>query len=145
MAKKTIKLLGECIQNEDEKAIEAITPGHLIVYNGTTGWIKHATAAGPVIPVQIALEREEMGKDIDQAYAINDTVKACVPYSGCRFNGLVAAAAPAIVKGDLLESAGNGTVRKVTTGADLDIVGVALESVDNSAGGTAVRIRVACR
>jgi len=65
---------------------------------------------------------------------------------GEEVHALVAAAAPAIAIGDALESAGDGTVRKVvaraaTTSAQTNsIIGIALEAVDNSGGGTPVRI-----
>jgi len=95
MAKRTIKLLGETIQNEDDKAAEAITPGMLVTYNGSGNWIKHNVAIGAGVPFRVALEREEMGKDIDVAYAINDTVKVGVFPTGARVNLLVATAAPA--------------------------------------------------
>jgi hypothetical protein len=139
MAKKTIKLLGEPIQNEDDKAAEAITPGMLINYDGSGNWVKHATAAANVVPT-FALEREEMGKDIDTAYAINDTVKAGTFQSGCRVNALVATAAPAIIKGDQIESAGNGTVRKAvvnatpTNGQTRGTFARALEALTNVSG-----------
>ena len=144
MAKKTIKLLGEPIQNEDDKAAEAIVPGMLVTWNGSGNWVKHAAALGPVIPVRVALEREEMGKDIDVAYAINDTVKVGVFTSGMRFNGLVPTGSPAIIKGDVLESDGAGRLRKATTGTELDIVGVALEALTNVSGVDA-RLRVEVR
>ena len=61
---------------------------------------------------------------------------------------LVAAAATAITKGALLESAGDGTLRLITnfTDAEIDTIGGgaicrALEAVDNSGGGAAARIR----
>jgi hypothetical protein len=144
MAKKTIKLLGEPIQNEDDKAAEAIVPGMLVTWNGSGNWVKHAAALGPVIPVRVALEREELGKDIDAPYAINDTVKVGVFASGMRFNGLVPTGSPAIIKGDVLESDGAGRLRKATTGTELDIVGVALEALTNVSGVDA-RLRVEVR
>lgn len=139
MAKKTIKLLGEPIQNEDDKAAEAITPGMLVTYDASGNVIKHATAAGNAA-ARFALEREEMGKDIDVAYAINDTVKLGTFYPGARVNALVATAAPAIIKGDFLESAGNGTVRKAVVNATPSngqikgVIAIALEALTNVSG-----------
>ncbi len=142
MAKRVIKLLGEPIQNEDDKAAEVIVPGMLVAWNGSGNLIKHAdvaaAAAGVRIACTFAMEREEAGADIDDAYAINDTVKVGHFGPGTRVNALVATAAPAIVKGDLLESAGNGTVRKRTTGIAL---ARALEALTNVSGVNA-RLRI---
>jgi hypothetical protein len=138
-AKKTIKLLGEPIQNEDDKAAEAIVPGMLVNYNGSGDLIKHA-GAGLNAAAAFALEREEMGKDIDVAYAIGDAVKVGVFAPGCRVNALVATAAPAIVKGDMLESAGNGTLRKAVANAAVadttrkGTIARALEALTNVSG-----------
>jgi hypothetical protein len=117
MAKKVIKLLGEPIQNEDDKAAEAITPGHLVTFNGSGDLIKHATAGGNAARA-FALEREEMGDNIDVAYAIGDTVKVGVFGAGTRVNALIASGQN-LVKGDFLESAGNGGLRKLASGVPL--------------------------
>jgi hypothetical protein len=138
MAKRVIALLGQPIQNEDRAAAEAITPGHLCTINGSGLWIKHATAAAKCMP-NYAMERDEMGKGIDDAYAIGDTVKMGAFSPGMRVNALLAAAAGAITVDDYLESAGNGTLRLLAAGV---AIAKALEAVDNSAGGTAARIRV---
>jgi hypothetical protein len=50
----------------------------------------------------------------------------------------IAAGAPAILKGDLMESAGNGTMRKTVTVASA--IGRAAEAVDNSASAVATRV-----
>lgn len=126
MAKKLIKLLGEPIQNEDDKAAAAITPGHLVTFDSSGNLIKH-NVAGARTAKTFALEREESGTSIDTAYAINDTVKVGHFHAGCRVLALLAANAVAIVKGDHLESAGDGTLRKVLTTGQADLT-------DNSAG-----------
>jgi hypothetical protein len=117
MAKKTIKLLGEPIQNEDDKAAEAITPGHLVTFDSSGNLIKHNVAGG-FTQTAFALEREEMGDDIDVAYAINDTVKVGVFGPGTRVNALIASGQN-INKGDYVESAGNGTLRVFGSGTRL--------------------------
>lgn len=147
MAKRVIALLGEPIYDEDTAAAEAITPGHLVDFNGSGLLIKHAGAALNAAP-WFALERDEMGKDIDAAYAIGDTVKTGHFAPGMRVNALLAPAAAAVAKGAFVESAGNGTVRILTANAATaqsarrSVVGKALEAVDNSAGGTAARLRI---
>jgi hypothetical protein len=126
--KRLIKLLGEPIQNEDDKAAEAITPGHLVAFNVSGDLVKHASAAG-ITPAAFALEREYMGDDIDTAYAIGDTVAVGVFYPGCRVNALIASGVN-VAKGDLLESAGDGTLRARTSGHTL---GRALEAANVTA------------
>jgi hypothetical protein len=132
---------------KEADAAEAITPGHLISLNSTGQAIKHnvagaAAAAGGqfVGPVRVAEENDIFGKGIDDAYAIGDRVIYRELDTGCEFMALVAAGAPAIVYNDLIESAGNGTVRKGTVMANA--IGRATEAVDNSGGGAAVRLRV---
>jgi hypothetical protein len=128
-------------------AAEAITPGHLLTLNASAQAIKHnvagpAAAAGVQFtgPIRVAVENDFFGKGIDDAYAINDQVVYQELDSGCEFMSLVAAGAAAIAYSDLVESAGNGTVRKTVVQANA--IGRAAEAVDNSAGGAAVRLRV---
>jgi hypothetical protein len=134
----TILLKGDGVFKEGN-AGGAITPGHLVTINTTAeAVVVHATAAAAASKL-FAVENDIIGKGIDTAYASGDRVYyvACQP--GCEINALVAAAAAAIVRGDLLESAGNGTLRKLAAGVAL---ARALEAVDNSAGGTPHRLRV---
>lgn len=128
-------------------ASEAITPGHLIEFGGSNDLQKHSTAAGNARKAFADLA-DMVGKGIDDAYATGDQVKYVVAASGDEINALVAAGASAISKGDPLESAGDGTVRvQATEAATADtqrdsVVGYALEAVDNSGGGSAVRIEM---
>lgn len=131
MAKRTVKLLGEPIQDEDDKAAAAITPGMLVNWNGSGDLVPHATAAATGrLAATFAMEREEMGQDIDTPYAIGDTVKVGFFYPGCRVNALIATGVN-VGKGALLESAGNGTLRLATTGS---AVARALEAINNASG-----------
>lgn len=136
MAKKVIKLLGEPIQNEDSQASEAITPGHLVEIHSTSSIRRHATAAGAAAR-NFALDRVELGDDIDTPYAIGDTVKVGAFPPGSRVNAIIASGQN-IARGAFLESAGDGTLRVYASGVRL---GVALESVNNSAGPSAARLR----
>jgi hypothetical protein len=136
-APRAILLRGRHI-HEERPAGGTITPGHLVQLNSSGQFVVHATAAVAAVPI-FAVENDLVGKGIDDNYVVNDLCQAehCSP--GMEVNALIAAAAPAITKGDLLESAGNGTLRKV-------VAGIALarsnETVDNSAGGAAVRLQV---
>lgn len=146
MAVKRIILKGLYGVRDEGKAVAAITPGHLIE-EVAAGVQVHSTAAANAMPM-FALEREMTGDGIDVAYAANDTVLFVVAQPGAMINALVAAGAPAIAVGDALESAGDGTLRKAVTDAATDdtqrdaIVAYAREAVDNSGGGTAVRLKV---
>lgn len=137
MAKRVIVLQGLPEVNEEDKAAEAITPGHLVNYNGSGDLVKHATA-GAYAARTFALSREEMGKDIDTAYAIGDTVKVGSFAPGHRVNAIIASGVNAS-KGSLLESAGDGTLRVRTSGV---AIGRSLEALNNSAGPSTSRLRV---
>ena len=137
MAKRTIKLLGEPIQNEDDLAAEAITPGHLVTFNSSGDLIKHNSAGG-ICARAFAMEREEMGQDIDVDYAVDDTVKVGVFPPGTRVNAFIASGQN-IQKGELLESAGDGTLRARASGETL---GRSLEEVGAVTVLTRLRVEV---
>lgn len=112
---RVIVLQGCPRYNEDGNATEEIRPGHLV--SGVTSIAKHASAGG-VTPAAFALEREEMGKGIDNTYqtnsgsayyAIGDTVKVGVFKPGDRVNALIDSGVN-VAAGALLQSAGNGTL-----------------------------------
>ena len=185
----TIDLNGSAL-NKELDAAGAITPGHLIERDGSGTVVVHSTAAARAAAM-FARENDLLGADITVAYASGDRVQMLMFPKGGEVNALVAASATAIVVGDFLESAGDGTLRLMVPVVDLggtlggtdddtlnDItfnatwssaqadeidanlkevqtkinallpdaiqfpVAIALESVDNSGGGSAVRIRV---
>lgn len=136
MARRVIALLGQPIQSEEAAAASAITPGMLIAKNGSGLWIPHGTALAATART-FAMERDELGKDIDQPYAAGDTVKSGDFAQGMRVNALIATGVNAAIS-SLLESAGNGTLRVLTTGVAL---AQSLEAVNNATGSNA-RLRV---
>jgi len=106
MASKVIALRGTPMVDEQFDASEAITPGHLIELFDVSGvgeWRKHGTAADNTAKA-FALERDELGKEITVAYAINDKVKAGFFAPGMMVNALIASGQNLNV-GDFLESA----------------------------------------
>lgn len=136
---RTIILVGkETAIQKELIAGGTITPGHLVAINSAGKWVVHPTAGGDAIRA-FAVEYDINGKGIDDNYVANDWCLAMIVRGGSEVNALVAAAAPAIAVGDYLESAGNGTVRKFTTGK---IIGQALQAVDNSGGGSSVRLQM---
>lgn len=149
---KTILLKGEGLYKE-ASAGGNITPGHLINRTSTGTFVVHATAGGNVLPM-FAMENELEGEEITDAYAATERVVGVIPQRGAEVYAFIEANGAAVVIGDLLESAGNGTLQKHTaqvvneggaatyTAYSAPVVGRALEALDNSANGTAARIRV---
>lgn len=140
MAKRKIVLLaraGNVLQSEDAAAAGVIMPGMLIVRNTSGLWIAHGTAAGTLAPRDFAMERDEMGKDMDTAYAIGDRVKVAHLCAGERVNALLETANNVAI-GAELESNGAGALQIKTTGIG---VAIALEAINNVSGVNA-RIRV---
>ena len=155
VAPRAILLVGKDLSMMKELvAGGTITPGHLLAINASGKYVVHPTAAGRAMRI-FADMADLIGKGIDDNYSVNDNVYAWVVPQGAEINALVAASATAIVVGDYLESAGDGTLRKATAASGLAVpngggtvvlpgnaVAQALEAVDNSAGGTAARIKV---
>ena len=129
-----------------------ITPGDLVMVNSSNLLVRHSTAKGQAMPA-FAVENDLEGKTIDDNYVVNDYVQSEIMRTGDEILARVAASASAIVIGDFLESAGDGTLRKLTPSSQSGTtpfavtpaglaVAQAIEAVDNSAGGSAVRIKV---
>jgi hypothetical protein len=120
------------VHNEDLAAGEAITPGHLMgVSSGE--WVKHAGAGKNAAP-WFALERDELGNDMDEAYAADDIVKAGFCPPGTHVNAWCASGTDLTI-GDYVESAGDGTLRELGVDAATDqdereaTVGMVMEDV----------------
>lgn len=135
MAKKSIVLLGQPVYNEDGAASEAITPGMLV--DGVSTIAKHASAAANT-PRTFALERDELGDDIDEDYAIGDTVKIGAFHAGQRALALIASG-QSITENQRLESAGDGTLRALAGGVAL---ARALETTGAVTALTRVRVEI---
>lgn len=112
MASKVIALRGEPIIDEQNTASEAFLPGTLIEINAGQ-WRKHAGSAGAAAAI-FALERDEIGKGIDVAYAIGDYVKAGYFAPGDRVNALIPSGQN-VAEGAELESDGAGRLKAGTT------------------------------
>jgi len=104
------------VAKKEKIAAGTIKPGHLIALDSSGNVVVHPTAGGNAAKM-FAFEDPYADtaagtKAIDTAYASDDSVFLGVCPSGVEVYGLVAAAAAAVVIGDFLESAGDGTVRK---------------------------------
>lgn len=138
---------GRSVHNEAlAAAASAIQPGMLVEEVLLTVQ-EHSTAAANAQKL-FALADITNGGTIDDVYTVATTVRYGAFHSGQEVFALVAAAAAAIVVGDVLESAGDGTVRIATADAATDTsqrdatVGYAIEAVDNSGGGAVARIKI---
>lgn len=133
----TILLKGRGIRKE-AVAGGAFTPGHLLTFNNTGKLIAHATAGGAVAPL-FAVENDLEGKEISQAYAENDYAQSEYLWSGCEALAFLKDGSTAVIIGDLLESAGDGSLRKLASGV---AIAQSQEAVDNSGGSGHARIKV---
>lgn len=155
MARNTIILKDpEKVTYLELVAAGTITPGDVCVVDSNGKAARHNVAGGNAYPLIALQEGWSTGASaaIDTDYAADDTVQLGMLAPGVVANLLVAAGAAAIVKGDLLEISGAGKLRKHVPQTDTDgtgtpairtrqLLAVALEAVDNSGGGSAVRIR----
>lgn len=133
MAKNTIRVKSYLNVQDEKVANAAITPGHLIERMSTDKVRKHASADGPVFPM-FALENALEGEGITDAYSATDTVFCWIPTQGDQVYAHISVTDVSI--GDLLVSAGDGTLRKhdiASSGAVIQdsniIVGRALEAI----------------
>ena len=128
-------------------AAAALSPGHLLEFATDGDLQKHSTAASNAAPI-FARENDIIGDDADEAYAAGDNVLAYHARGGDLVYARVAASAAAIVRGNYLESAGDGTLRVLTADAATDqgqrssVIATAEEAVDNSAGGSEAWIKI---
>ena len=139
---------GQSVHNEALAAAgSSIIPGDLVEEPSAGGAQEHS-GAGLNAQKLFALTNLGTGGDVDAAYAVGETARYGAFSSGQEVFARVAAAATAIPKGAALESAGDGTLRVQTVAAATantardSVVGYALEAVDNSGGGTVVRIKI---
>lgn len=112
-------LQGVPIVDEQSAAGETgIIPGMLLELQADSEVIKHS-GAGLNAAAIFALERDELGDDIDVAYGLGDRVKVGRFATGDKVNALIASGQD-INTGDYLESAGDGTLRAIAEDAATD-------------------------
>lgn len=115
--KRTVVLSGTPEINEEGVASAEVKPGYLV--KGVTS-IAHHASAGENVPRAVAMERDELGRGIDNTYqsadqssafyASGDTVKVAVLYPGCRATMFLASGYGVAADGPL-QSHGDGTLR----------------------------------
>jgi hypothetical protein len=162
---QTILLAGNPVIDEGIAVDATIKPGHLIEFvppgPGAGKLRRHANAgrnAAPMIALESTTPKEGTTPAIDIAYAAGDVVRYAVGAPGQRFYmWLVAGTGGDVAVGDLLESAGNGVLRKHTPQA-VDEGGTAtytiyvkaplfqaLEAIDNDPGTDDAPVRIQVR
>lgn len=117
------------ISEEDKAADNLIYPGHLVGYDTDGNLIKH-DGEGEKTRAAFALERDELGRDIDYPYAADDQVKVASFHAGHHVLAILASGEN-VAKGDPLESDGAGRLQASGSG---EILAVAAEDLDNSDG-----------
>jgi hypothetical protein len=133
-------------------AHEAITPGSLVEVMSTGKIKNHATAQGNAIPYFV-IEDAIMGKTIDDNVAQGDLARVMVAGRGDEVNAILDTS-QTIVVGDLLASAGDGTLEEFTAikcdsnasaGAvttPLQAVAMALEAVTTTTATKRIKVRI---
>jgi hypothetical protein len=130
----------ECEVGEEAIASGVFSPGHVIKKDANGQVLKHATANGGG-QLWVAQEDRLQGRTINTAYAVGDRVRYHIPQPGDRLLCRVTALTAAIANNAPLTSDGAGGVKTGTLGTH-EILGFALEAVDNSAGEADEFIRV---
>ena len=132
----TIFLGGDRTQVGDIACAAVITPGHLVQRDNTAGVIRWKVAAADIAgPPAVATDQAMLNKGVDDTYAINDLAEVSVLHKGGTAWMLIASGQN-VEAGDLLGSAGDGTLK---TGATVSLF-TALENKPNVT--TLTRIRV---
>jgi hypothetical protein len=135
MAFNTITLKGDPVRFE-KAAAAAITPGFLIELTSADALQAHSTAGGTAATI-FALEDENQGNSITDAYTAADLTLAAVFKPGDEVYALLADGENASI-GSKLESNGDGYLRVVDADASAgdigvqSVIGVALEALDMS-------------
>lgn len=135
---KTILLKGDPLAQENTGA-GAILPGHLLERDNTGTVSVHSVPGGRATGM-FAREEEYTGGSIDTAYAAGDRIPHYTGRNGDWFYAWLADDQNAVI-GSLLESAGDGTLRLLTT--DGHPVARAVQAVNTTGGSVATaRIKV---
>ena len=142
MARNVIVLKGCPEVNEEKVALAAIIPGHLVEY--TSSGVQLQTDDAANVSPMFAMERDELGDDIDEAYAIGDVVKVAHCAPGNRVYAFVASGQN-VAEGDYLTGTTAGLLTKTSVAAGVRLAR-ALEAVNTTGSapvaGTRIRVEV---
>src|SRR5580765_1382914 len=122
---------GHAVIVNDLNAGEDIIPGALVKRArksaGVAVFMKHSSAAATVASKAVALNASMLNRGCDTPYVSGELIEVGILSPGATAWMLIASGAPAIVAGDSLESAGDGTLRKGNA-----TLFIAIEDTDNS-------------
>lgn len=111
----TIFLGGERTQIGDLAVSEAVTPGHLVERFNSGGVIRWRKATADIAgPAALATEQSMLNKGVDDAYATGDLAEVSVLHAGAAGWAYIASGQN-VAAGDLLGSAGGGTLKTGAT------------------------------
>lgn len=130
---KVVIVQGSPEQSEALANTAGILPGHLIMKNADQTVDVHGTAAAAVVALLIAVENMELGLGIGDAYGDATTVKYASLDPGDKANILLKTG-NSVTPADFLESAGDGTFQKRTTGKALMRPNETFNNTSGSAG-----------
>jgi hypothetical protein len=135
---KTVDLGGGEFVQREAIAGGAITPGMLVRLDSDGEVIAH-DGAGLTAQAAFAIENDQVGKGISDAYAAGEQVRYRVFPEGHHVYALLATGQN-VAKGALLQSNGAGYLSAAST-AD-NVVARALEVVNASSGAARIRVEV---
>lgn len=142
MARTKICLKGDPIVDEQEAALEALTPGHLVELTATG--VQKNTDDAANVAAAFVLENDMMGLGVDDAYAIGDRVRVGTFAPGMRVYALLASGQN-VTKGAYLTGTTTGLLTASSVAAGIRLAR-ALESVDASGSapvaGTRIRVEI---
>ena len=135
----TILLKGrEWATQLERVAAGTITPGMLVEVTTADKLQAQSTTSVAVLKA-FALEDDMNGKEISDNYVADDYVQSAILCSGAEVLAFLAAGGTAVAIGNMLEAAGDGSLKKFSAGV---VVAQALEALDNSGGGSMARLKV---
>ena len=130
----TIALKGGFIRKELEAAA-AITPGHMVEIT-SAGLCQVQSGLALAAQRAFALENDLVGKGIDDAYAVSETVQFGVCERGAEVYAWLDGN-QSVAIGTKLGPGGDGSLVELGSLEEGAVCAIALETVDNSAGSSA--------
>jgi hypothetical protein len=111
----TIHLGGDYTEEGTFAVSEAVTPGHLVERFNSGGVIRYRKATADIAgPPAVALNQSMLNKGVSDAYATGDLAQVGIGHKGSSW-WMFIASGQNVAAGDLLGSAGGGTLKTGAT------------------------------